>query len=85
MAKGKRKADSEEDRPKKQTAKTAKKDSEAEDEQEEVSENEGDEQGGAEAGGLVKPTSRVRQLKGGKPGKGPVIYWSAALAWQPTR
>ncbi|KAK9864759.1 hypothetical protein WJX84_012411 [Apatococcus fuscideae] len=25
--------------------------------------------------GLVKPITRIRQLKGGKPGKGPVIYW----------
>ncbi|KAK9816047.1 hypothetical protein WJX74_007756 [Apatococcus lobatus] len=75
MAKGKRKADSQEEKSKKQTSKAAKKESEAEDEKEEEVDTGEEEEDGVESGGLVKPITRIRQLKGGKPGKGPVIYW----------
>ena len=66
----KRKADAEEAKPKKAAGKQSKsKKAEAEDDQEN-----GDGEPFA-SGDLVTPTTRVRQLKPGTPGKGPVIYW----------
>ena len=72
MARGKRKTEAEDNDSKQQPAKQAKNSKE--------SDAEGEEQNGFVASGeLVKPATRVRQLKGGDAGKGPVIYWWAAL------
>ncbi len=66
----KRKADDQEEKPKKQTAKQSKvKKAEQEDQDEDAA---GDVPA---AGDLVTPATRVRHLKSGSPGKGPVIYW----------
>ena len=68
QAMAKRKADTEQEKPKKKPAQKSKSNkAQAEQEQE---------GGGLFASGdLVTPATRVRQLKSGTPGKGPVIYW----------
>ena len=70
MAKRKVEEEDQEEKPKKQTAKQSRvKKAEQEDQEKDAA---GDV---SAAGELVTPATRVRQLKAGNPGKGPVIYW----------